>query len=206
MANKQLAFYVDLSACIGCKACQMACKDKNDLEVGRLYRRVYEVDGGEWVQNGPAWRSTVFAYYVPLACNHCQKPICVEVCPTQAMTKREDGVVLIDAEKCIGCRYCEWACPYGAPQFNEALGKMTKCNFCVDLIDNGESPACVGACPMRAIEFGALDELRAKHGAVNEVYPLPSAVETDPAVVFTPHDSALRAQPESARIANLEEV
>ena len=206
MANKQMAFHVDLSACIGCKACQMACKDKNDLEVGRMFRRVYAVEGGEWTQNGPAWQSNVFAYYVPLACNHCQKPICVEVCPTQAMTKREDGVVLIDAEKCIGCRYCEWACPYGAPQFSEALGKMTKCNFCVDLIDNGEAPACVGACPMRAIDFGTLDELRAKHGTVVEVFPLPSAEVTEPSVVFTLHDAALRAQPDSARIANLEEV
>ena len=79
---KQYAFYFDASACSGCKACQVACKDRHGLEVGLLWRRVYEVTGGDWTRSGEAWVSSVFAYNVSLACNHCLEPICAEVCPT----------------------------------------------------------------------------------------------------------------------------
>jgi anaerobic dimethyl sulfoxide reductase subunit B (iron-sulfur subunit) len=106
------------------------------------------------------------------------------------MTKRADGVVLVNQDQCIGCRYCEWACPYGAPQFNEAKGVMTKCNFCEDLIAQGQNPACVDACVMRAIEFGDLAELRAKYGQMNEVEPLPTANLTRPSIALTLHRHA----------------
>ncbi len=203
---KQLAFYFDSSACTGCKACQIACKDKNDLEVGRLWRRVYEVAGGDWIERGTAWVTTAFAYGVSIGCNHCQKPICQEVCPAGAITKRDDGVVLIDQDKCIGCRYCAWACPYGAPQFNEAIGKMTKCNFCYDYLDQGQPPACVSGCPLRALDFGTLDELQAKYGSVSDIYPLPESTLTEPALVITPHKDAARARSEPAHVDNTEEV
>ena len=149
--SKQLAFHVDLSGCIGCKACQIACQDKHNLEAGRTWRRVAEVAGGRWVPSAGQWHSDTFAYYVSMACMHCEKPICCEVCPTRAMAKRPDGVVLVDQEKCIGCRYCQWACPYGAPQFDAARGKMTKCTFCEDLLAQKQSPACVAACVMRVV-------------------------------------------------------
>ncbi|MEJ2711547.1 MAG: hypothetical protein P8074_28320 [Anaerolineales bacterium] len=106
--TKQYAFYFDSSSCTGCKACQVACKDKNNLEVGVLWRRVYSVTGGDWVSTGNAWTSQAFAYELSISCNHCQDPLCVHVCPTTAMHKREDGIVLVDASKCIGCKYCEW--------------------------------------------------------------------------------------------------
>lgn len=204
--TKQYAFHVDLSSCVGCKACQVACKDKNDLAVGRLFRRVLEVTGGEWVQRGAAWQSNVFTYYVTTSCQHCAKPTCVEVCPAQAITKRDDGVVLIDQEKCIGCRYCEWACPYGAPQFNEALGKMGKCDFCQDFLAEGKQPACVASCPMRAMDYGELSELQAKYGTMNDVTPLPDAALTEPSIVFTPHKDSTRAKTEPVKIGNSEEV
>ncbi len=105
---------------------------------------------------------------------HCQDPVCVNVCPTTAMSKDENGIVSVDADKCIGCRYCEWACPYGAPQFNEAAGVMTKCNMCQDLVAEGGNPACVDACPMRALEFGDIEELQAKYGTLDGIAPLPS--------------------------------
>jgi anaerobic dimethyl sulfoxide reductase subunit B (iron-sulfur subunit) len=113
--------------------------------------------------------------------------------------------VLIDKEKCIGCRYCEWACPYGAPQFNEELGYMTKCDFCRDLQAKGENPVCVDACPMRALEVGELSELRAKYGTVNAIEPLPPAALTSPSLVVTPHKHAQASGQGTGHILSLEE-
>lgn len=189
--GKQLGFHINSNICTGCKACQIACNDKNDLPVGLKWRNVVQYGSGSWLphptQPGVYLPNNVYAYTVSFACMHCETPICVEVCPTTAMHKRADGVVLIDADKCIGCRYCEWACPYGVPQFSDTIGKMTKCNFCEDLLAKGENPACVDACVMRAIEFGDLAELRAKYGTLNAVEPLPEANLTKPSAVITPH-------------------
>jgi anaerobic dimethyl sulfoxide reductase subunit B (iron-sulfur subunit) len=162
---KQYAFYFDSSSCSGCKACQVACKDRHGLRVGLLWRRVYEVTGGTWTRRGEAWISSVFAYHVSLACNHCEQPICAEVCPTGATAKRADGIVLIDPDKCIGCRYCSWACPYGAPQYDAEAGRMTKCTFCAEDLGAGLPPSCVAACPLRALDFGERTELEARYKA-----------------------------------------
>lgn len=189
---KQLAFYFNASACNGCEACVIACKSKNAFPVGINWRRVHQYGGGTWIPD-PEDKdfmvpSGVFAYSISAACMHCVKPICASVCPSSAIFKREeDGVVLINAERCIGCRYCEWACPYGAPQYNESAGQMTKCDFCIDLLEKGEEPFCTASCPMRALEFGELDELRAKYGNMASIEPLPVARITDPALVITPH-------------------
>ena len=203
---KRYAFYVDSASCSGCKTCQVACKDKNRLPTGVLWRRVYEISGGGWESRGHAWVSTVFAYNISLACNHCDRPICVEVCPTGAYTKRPDGVVLHDSAKCIGCRYCTWACPYGAPQYDEQAGRTSKCSFCVENIDAGLPPTCVAACPMRALDFGDLAELEARYGQNYTVYPLPDPELTKPSLVITPHKDASRARHGSACVANWEEV
>jgi anaerobic dimethyl sulfoxide reductase subunit B (iron-sulfur subunit) len=202
----QSAFYFDSSACSGCKACQAACKDKHNLPVGILWRRVYEVAGGGWTRRGEAWLSTVFAYNISLACNHCERPICVEVCPAAAITQRADGIVLIDERKCLGCQVCSWACPYGAPQYDEKKGRMTKCTFCVDNLDAGLPPACVAACPLRALDFGDRAELEARYGTTRVVYPLPEADLTGPSLVLTLHQDATRAKSEAAVMANREEV
>ncbi len=200
------AFYFDASACSGCKACQAACKDKHGLGEGVLWRRVYEVSGGGWERCGEAWVSTVFAYNVSLACNHCERPICLEVCPANAYTQRPDGIVLLDSERCIGCRYCTWACPYGAPQYDEATGQTSKCTLCADEIDAGRIPACVAACPMRVLDFGQSDELKAKYGQSQTIYPLPAPELTGPSLVVSPHAQAARAALEAARVGNWEEV
>ncbi len=152
------AFAFDASACTGCKACQIACKDKNNLPVGVLWRRVFEVSGGDWVQAGNAWENSVFAYNLSLACNHCVHPKCAGVCPTDAYVQRADGVVYIDESKCMGCGYCAWACPYAVPQYNPELGRMTKCNFCLDELAEGKPPACVAACPMRVLDFSVVSD------------------------------------------------
>jgi anaerobic dimethyl sulfoxide reductase subunit B (iron-sulfur subunit) len=204
--SKQMAFYFDASACVGCKACQVACKDKNNLPIGTLYRRVFHYGGGSWtVEDGFNVPNNIFAYSVSTACMHCQTPACAEVCPAGAMTKRDDGIVLIDQDKCIGCRYCEWACPYGAPQFREDLGVMSKCDFCQDLQAQGQNPACVDSCPMRALNFGELGELYAKHGYLNEIEPLPDSAITHPSLVITPHRHAQQSGTGTGRILNLPE-
>lgn len=204
---KQLAFYVDINKCTGCKACQVACKDKSSLPVGVRWRRVFQYEGGEWVkQNGQMVPSNVYAYAVSSACAHCEKPICMEVCPTSAITKREDGIVLINADRCIGCRYCSWACPYGAPQFNEELNVMTKCDMCHDLVDKGERPACVESCPYRAMDFGPLDELQAKYGTFADPAPLPDPSITKPAVVYKPNRVTKTSKNANGHLMNLEEL
>lgn len=203
---KQMAFYVNTSICIGCKACQTACKDKNNLPLGVLWRRVFEYGGGTWIlQESVPTPNGVFSYHISTACQHCENPICRDVCPTAAISKRADGIVLIDETKCIGCRYCEWACPYGAPQFNEEAGVMTKCNFCYDLQDQGLNPACVDACVMRCLDFGDLAELRQKYGNLDAIEPLPTADITHPSLVITPHKNAQVSGTGTGMIMNLPE-
>lgn len=110
----QLGFFVDVSKCSGCKTCAVACKDAHNLPVGMNFRKVHEYAGGNWKQAADgSWTQDVFGYYVSLGCNHCSDPACVKVCPTKAHHKRaEDGLVVIDATKCIGCGLCAQACPY----------------------------------------------------------------------------------------------
>jgi len=207
--TKQLAFYFDSSFCSGCKACMAACKDKNNLPVGLNWRRVTEYGGGSWVPDARhpdlMVANNIYSYAVSTACMHCENPACVAACPTGAMSKRADGVVLIDPSKCIGCRYCEWACPYGAPQFSTDTGVMTKCNLCQDLLAQGQNPACVDACVMRALQVGELDELRAKYGTVNAIEPLPVADITHPALVLTPHRNAQPSGTGTGKIQGLPE-
>ncbi|BAS26154.1 DMSO/selenate family reductase complex B subunit [Limnochorda pilosa] len=185
---KQKAWYFDASSCIGCKTCEMACKDTNDLQVGVRLRRVREYGGGHWiVRNGFEQPAGVFTYFVSTSCMHCQEPPCVNVCPAGAMQKREeDGIVVVDSEKCIGCGYCQWACPYDAPRLDPTTHIMRKCDMCIDLQDRGEKPACVANCPMRCLDFGELEELRAKYGDVDTIMPLPSGDVTKPSFVVTP--------------------
>ncbi len=202
---RRLGFAIDTTACTGCKACQTACKDKNNLPVGVLWRRVYEISGGGWRRDGAAWRHDVWAYSLSISCNHCEDPICLQACPTKAYSRRENGIVAHDPDRCLGCGNCAWACPYGAPQLDTARGVMTKCNLCEERLEQGLPPSCVAACPMRAIEIGDLDELAARFGAP-EVSPLPSPWLTTPSLRLRPHPAAGRAAAAGARVANREEV
>jgi len=205
------AFTFDATFCSGCKACQAACKDKNDLPLGVLWRRVYEVSGGTWQQNGEAWSNTIFAYNLSMTCNHCVHPKCAGVCPTDAYVIREDGIVILDTTKCMGCGYCSWACPYGAPQYNADAGHMTKCDFCFDNLEQGLPPACVAACPMRVLDYGeATTELATKElklwdaPAQEHPFPLPSYSHTQPHLAIKPH--AAMNNTENKSVANLEEI
>ncbi len=150
---QQLGFTVDLAKCVGCKSCSVACAMENNTPVGVLYRDVIRQESGSY----PAPSIT----FVSTACNHCKDASCVKSCPVGAMRKHADkmGVVLVDQSLCIGCRRCTFACPYGAPQYNEATKKTEKCTFCVHRVldANGQltgmKPACVSTCPAEALEF-----------------------------------------------------
>ncbi|MDK9346047.1 dimethylsulfoxide reductase subunit B [Propionibacterium freudenreichii] len=194
--------------CTGCKACQVACKDKHDLPVGVTWRRVVEYSGGSWQTNEADHTVTpnVFTYYTSISCNHCEDPLCVQVCPTTAMTQRDDGTVFVDQSKCVGCRYCEWACAYGAPQFNAEAGHMTKCDLCYDYRQSGQDPACVAACPSRALEWGPIDALRAAHGDEAGIAPLPDPAITHPRLVIKPHRDAQKWDQADGHIANPKEI
>lgn len=196
------AFTFDASACTGCKSCQVACKDKNALPAGVLWRRVYEVSGGGWQRHGAAWTNTVFAYNVSVGCNHCDNPACVSACPTNAYSVRSDGIVVQDRTRCIGCEYCAWACPYSAPQYSRELGRTTKCDFCCDLLDQGLPPACVASCPMRALDYRQLADEQPI--AATQPFPLPAVSRSKPSVAIKPHPAMLNALPKAVR--NREEV
>jgi len=203
---KKFAFYLDTQICIGCKTCMVACKDKNNLGPGVFWRRVYEYAGGEWISMPDGtFRQDVFAYYLSVSCNHCASPICVEVCPTGAMNQDESGIVTVDVNKCIGCRDCEWACPYGAPQYQAENGLMTKCDFCRDELIAGGVPACVAACPTRALTFYKCDKTKQEEN-YQTIAPLPNRELTKPCAFFKPHNKSKPAGSDVGKIANPEEI
>jgi anaerobic dimethyl sulfoxide reductase subunit B (iron-sulfur subunit) len=177
----QLAFYFDQTRCIGCHTCVVACKDWHDLPAELVdWRRVNTYEEGKFPDVG--------VFHVSVSCNHCEKPACAAACPEEAIGKREsDGVVLVDSEKCNGCRACEDACPYGMLQFRSDDGGVAeKCNFCADRLESGDVPVCVGSCPMRALDYGALDELSSKPDVVRKIPYLPDGAETTGALLIKP--------------------
>lgn len=180
-----LGFYFDVNMCIGCHTCQAACIDKNNLEAGTNFRKVRSFETGVY--------PNAKRYHYSGACNHCTDAKCVKGCPTSAMHYAEDGTVQHDKDKCIGCKYCVWNCPYDAPQFIEAIGQVSKCNSCKDLRDAGQNPACVDACVMRCLDFGDLDKLVAKYGQkyVKDLPIMPSSSITKPSVIINPKECSL---------------
>lgn len=202
----QYAFFVNSDACSGCKTCQVACNDARDLRVGLHWRRVIEVTAGGWQQKEGAWASTVAAYHLSLSCCHCVEPACAANCQGDAIWKRQDGIVLIDDLRCTRCRKCEADCPYGAIRWDGRVNSASKCDFCVDDIDGGGMPACVAACPNRALEYGEFQELRARHGHVQQVFPLADPAIAGPALVVKPHRHATQASARGPQVANWEEL
>lgn len=203
----QYAFFFDGSRCTGCKTCVYACKDKYNLDLGFMYRKVFEYTGGETVKdtNG-CFETSCFSYYVSQPCHHCDDPACEKVCPTGAMHKDpETGLVSVDTERCIGCGYCEMACPYDAPKVNRDKGHSVKCDGCADYVAKGEKPACMMACPARAIQFGPVEEI-AKMGERLNIAPMPDPSYTNPNSYVKPCEDAKPSSSKDGRVANLKEV
>lgn len=171
----QLGFYFDADNCIGCHSCQVACKDVNRLGVGVDLRHVSSYCAGAF--------PNVHMYHMSISCNHCEKPVCFVQCATGAISKGEDGLVIVDEELCIGCGSCVAACPYGQPVVLPEKSVAIKCDGCAKLREAGEQPACVASCPQRVLEFGDIDELRAAHAKedlVADCVVLPDSAKTVP--------------------------
>lgn len=145
-------FVLDLNKCTGCQACQMACIMENEIPLTRSWRHVETFNPG----NLP----DLPVFHLSLACNHCAEAPCMEYCPTMAYYRdKESGAVLINSNFCIGCTYCSWVCPYGAPQYISTNGVMEKCNFCIDRLNEGKDPACVTLCPTDALQIEERPEI-----------------------------------------------
>ena len=150
MKKKRYALVLDSRKCINCKACVVACKAENEVPVGQFRDWINEDRQGEY----PKLRMD----FEPEQCHHCEHPSCVRVCPTGASWQRKDGIVLVNYDECIGCRYCMVACPYDARYFVEETGVVDKCTLCSHRVDRGEVPACVETCPSKVRVFGDLED------------------------------------------------
>lgn len=143
--GEQYRFHFDMTKCIGCKCCVVACNEQNGNPAAINWRRVGEIEGGYYPHTQ--------RHYLSMGCNHCLEPSCLAGCPVKAYTKdTATGVVLHSADTCIGCQYCTWNCSYGVPQYNAARGVVGKCDLCHHRLSDGMAPACVSACPESAIQ------------------------------------------------------
>ena len=185
----QMGFYFDQTRCTGCFACAVACKDWYDIPAGPInWIHVKEIEKGRYPH--------LFLSYLFTACNHCENPPCVKVCPTEAIIKREsDGIVVVNTERCIGKKECGSkclkVCPWNVPQFGlEKNAKMQKCNLCMERLEKGQQTICVEACPMYALDVGPINELREKYGDNVDAVGFTYSEKYKPSIVFKPrfHD------------------
>ncbi len=181
----QIGFYFDQTRCTGCSACSVACKDWNDISAGpENWMRVLYTEKGKFPKP--------FVSYMVALCWHCLDPVCLLSCPSDAITKREeDGIVVVDTDKCLGNKACDIkcqkACPYDAPQFGPEEGsKMRKCNYCLDRFEQGKLPNCIEACPVRAMDAGPLENLEKKYGSTRDAEGFKYSKKTKPAVIIKP--------------------
>ena len=148
--TKKWGMVIDLRKCIGCHSCSVACKTENEVPPAVFRSWVKLMDKGVY----PNARSLS----LPVLCNNCENAVCVKVCPVKASYKRDDGIVMVDPHKCVGCKYCMAACPYQVRHLNPIRRYVQKCSFCYQRVDAGLMPACVETCPARARVFGDLND------------------------------------------------
>ena len=170
LPGEQYRFHFDMSKCIGCKCCVVACNEQNGNPASINWRRVGEIEGGEYPYTQ--------RLHLSMGCNHCLEPTCLEGCPVDAYSKDPiTGVVTHSADACIGCQYCTWNCSYGVPQYNAERGVVGKCDMCHNRLAEGREPACVNACPEGAIQIEIVNvaEWRSTYAASANAPGLPSA-------------------------------
>lgn len=215
--RRQLGLVIDLDTCVGCHACAVACKEWNAGGIsgpltdagpygaepeGVWFNRVHSFE----VQPPEGSGQPAMTLHFPRSCLHCADAACVTVCPTGASYKREaDGIVLVDPDRCIGCKLCSWACPYGAREYDVHEGVMKKCTLCVDRIynehlDEAERvPACVQACPTRARHFGDLGD---PDSEVSRLVAERDGVDLLPELGYRPTNKYLPPRPRRAGTAD----
>jgi Fe-S-cluster-containing dehydrogenase component len=193
---------IDLKRCVGCGACILACRAENGTARGVLWARVLYGEVGRY--------PNVRRWFLPLLCMHCKEPLCEKVCPTGATSRRQDGIVVIDYDKCVGCRYCMTVCPYEARFVNKGalyfedygptpyeklqsskhqLNVVEKCNFCIERVTQGIEPACVSTCMTRARIFGDLDDPNSEISKIlnsRSSFRLLPELGTEPSVYYLP--------------------
>ncbi len=168
--GEQYRFHFDMTRCIGCKCCVVACNEQNGNPATINWRRVGEIEGG--------WYPNTKRFYLSMGCNHCLEPSCLEGCPVDAYSKDSvTGIVRHSADACIGCQYCTWNCSYGVPQFNPERGVVGKCDMCYGRLQQSQAPACVNACPESAIEIDIVnvEHWRSDYALAANAPGLPSA-------------------------------
>ncbi|MBE4514922.1 4Fe-4S dicluster domain-containing protein [Vibrio parahaemolyticus] len=154
--GKRYAMVIDLRKCVGCQACTVGCSIENQAPIGQFRTTVkqYEVT----LNDGSTTTQEAKAFMLPRLCNHCDNPPCVAVCPVQATFQREDGIVMVDNNRCVACAYCVQACPYDARFINEDTLTADKCTFCAHRLEQGLLPACVETCVGGARVIGDLND------------------------------------------------
>lgn len=148
----ELTLAVNTIDCVGCYACEIACKQEHNLPVGPRLIRVY-ADGPRDIDGRPQMR------YKVAFCLHCKQPACRDACPNNAISINDDGIVVVATELCTGCQTCVAACPHGVMQFDEVRQLAVKCDMCLERLIQGEKPACVNVCPSRCIICGEKKEV-----------------------------------------------
>jgi formate dehydrogenase iron-sulfur subunit len=170
LPGEQYRFHFDMTKCIGCKCCVVACNEQNGNPAEINWRRVGEIEGG--------WYPNTQRLHLSMGCNHCVEPSCLKGCPVDAYSKDPlTGIVLHSPDTCIGCQYCTWNCSYGVPQYNHERGVVGKCDMCHNRLAEGREPACVNACPEGAIEIEIVNvaQWKADYAASANAPGLPSA-------------------------------
>jgi molybdopterin-containing oxidoreductase family iron-sulfur binding subunit len=237
---------IDLERCTGCRACMEACKIENNTPEASFWMYVFRFEEGRY-PNTRVW-------FMPRPCMHCDNAPCVKVCPVGARYKRQDGIVATDWDRCIGCRYCEVACPYGVNTFNwthpeeqyyldwanadsavlgegvppwrnpdldqpygeeerliagggRSKGVVEKCTFCVQRVENGQDPACVTGCPVKALVFGDLDDPNSGASRLlgsRDSFRLLEEAGTEPRVHYVgghpPHEETVQTEAVESRV------
>ncbi|WP_371361983.1 Tetrathionate reductase subunit B [Sporomusa rhizae] len=186
MSEKQYAMIIDTTRCIGCQTCVVCCKINHQIPGDVSWNRVETIGSKVMYQPTGKYPNPVLAFR-PVLCNHCANPSCVKNCPTGAMHKDTNGIVSVNQEICIGCGYCNWACPYNAPKMDKVKNVMQKCTFCMERIEKGEVPYCVEACPGKARIFGLISDPNSELSkliAAKHAQPLYPQFGTVPSVYY----------------------